>query len=80
MKTFVIFVFAYMDVCAPRTYIAPTEGRGHWVPLELELEAVEHQHVGCWKPNCGPLQGQQVLLPTEPSSQPLKLESYILRI
>jgi hypothetical protein len=38
--------------------------RGHWIPLELELQPVPH---GCRELNPGPVQELQVDLPTEPS-------------
>ena len=35
--------------------------------LKLELLAVVSCHVGCWEPNPGSLQEQQVLLTTKPT-------------
>lgn len=41
--------------------------------LELELQMIVNQH-GCREPNLGPLQGERVLLTTEPSFQSPVLE------
>ena len=44
--------------------------RGHWIPWNWSCGGYELP-CGYWESNLGPLQGQQMLLTTGPSLQPL---------
>lgn len=57
---FCIGVFACMYVCVPHMCLLPAEARiGHWISLELELQAVV-SHQRCWELNSGLMPKQQV--------------------
>jgi hypothetical protein len=63
-------------VTAPYACLMPAEAkRGHQNPWNGVRDGCE-PWCGCWEPNLGPLQGQQVLIIAEPYLQPQSMVSF----
>ena len=63
--------FACTYVCEPHICLVPAKVKiGYWIPGTGVMDGCELPPCVCWELNPGPLQGQRVLLTTEPFLQP----------
>lgn len=69
LDVFILSVFC-LHVCiyTTRVHLVPGEIRRQcWTPGARVTDGCEPPPYGCWEPNLGPLQEQQMLLTAEPS-------------
>lgn len=73
MNHFLLFYadkcFVCMFVCMPHVYLMPTESRGCWTPLELQLQGGGLAPCGCWEYDLDALEEYPALITTKPFLQ-----------
>lgn len=70
LKGFFLKCFACRYICATHAYLLPKDQKRMSNTLEPEFTGDCEQPCGCWEPNLGRLQRQQVLSTTEHLSSP----------